>query len=115
MKATANAMRSSRRGRRQPSLPEARLWRYLRGSPGGVRFRRQHAIGPYVADFYCPAIKLVIEVDGLSHDLGDRPARDTQRDLYLHSLGLHVLRIPALDVLRDAATVAEGLVRLAAQ
>jgi very-short-patch-repair endonuclease len=112
MKATANAMRASRRFRREMSLPEAMLWQLLRQSPGGVRFRRQHAIGPYVADFYCPSAKLVIEIDGSAHDMGDRPARDGERGAYLQSLGLQVTRIPARDVLRDARAVADSLVRL---
>lgn len=115
MKATGKAMHSARRQRRDPSLPEALLWRYLRGTPGGVRFRRQHAIGPYVADFYCPVIKLVIEVDGIAHDMGDRPARDEQREHYLRSLGLDIVRIPATQVIDDAAAVADALVRLGAK
>ena len=111
MKATANAMRASWRLRREMSLPEAMLWRLLRRSPGGVKFRRQHAIGPFVADFYCPAAKLVIEIDGASHDMGDRPTRDDERGAYLKSLGLEVTRIPARDVLKDARAVADALVR----
>ena len=115
MKATGNAMRASRRLRREPTLPEALLWRHLRGSPAGVRFRQQHAIGPYVADFYCPTAKLVIEIDGMAHDMGDRPERDDARDAYVQSLGLGVLRISARDVLRDVVAVADGLVQLCAK
>src|SRR5687768_16148919 len=108
VKATANSMRASRRLRREMSLPEAMLWQLLRRSPGGVRFRRQHAIGPYVADFYCPSAKLVIEIDGSAHDMGDRPIRDDERVAYLKSLGLEVTRIPAKDVLNDALAVADA-------
>ncbi len=111
MKATGQAMRNSRRQRRAPSLPEAMLWRHLRGAPAGVRFRHQHAIGPYVADFYCPAAKLVIEIDGVAHDMGSRPERDEARDAYLLSLGLTVTRVAARDVLKDVIAVADGLVR----
>jgi len=107
-------MRASRRLRRDMSLPEAILWQLLRRSPGGVSFRRQHAIGPYVADFYCPSAKLVIEIDGAAHDAGDRPARDEERNAYLQSLGLEVTRIPAKDVLKDSHAVADALVRLCA-
>ncbi|WP_185829168.1 endonuclease domain-containing protein [Sphingomonas ginkgonis] len=55
------------------SPAELILWRRLKAVPG-IRFRRQHAIGPYVADFYCPAAKLVIEVDGNTHDCAEAPA-----------------------------------------
>ena len=64
MRATANAMNSARRFRRNLSLPEQLLWRLLKQMRGYLRFRRQHPIGPYVADFYCPKARLVIEIDG---------------------------------------------------
>ena len=114
MKATANAMRSAKALRRSMSKPEAILWRLLRGSPGGVRFRRQHPLGPYVADFYCPAAKLVIEVDGQVHEHGDRPELDEVRDAYIAELGLRVMRIAARDVLASPEAIADGLVRLCA-
>jgi len=72
-------MQSARKLRRSMSLPEVELWSLLRRSPGGIRFRRQHPIGPYVADFYCPAAKLVIEVDGKVHDFDPAAAHDEQR------------------------------------
>ena len=53
----------------------------LRRSPGGVSFRRQHPIGPYVTDFYCAAAKLVIEIDGQIH--GFTVERDGRRDEYM--------------------------------
>ena len=92
------------------SPPEVKLRALLRRSRGGVRFRRQHPIGPYVADFYCPAAKLVIEVDGMIHDFTLGP--DASRDEYMRALGLTVLRIPAADIMADALSVADGLVRL---
>ena len=103
-------MNAARRLRRQLSLPEQLLWRLLRPSRGHLRFRRQHPIGPYVADFYCPAAKLVIEIDGATHDC--RQAADSRRDDYLRSLGLSVMRVAASEVLADPASVADGLVRL---
>jgi very-short-patch-repair endonuclease len=110
MRATRKSMRAAKQQRRAMSLPEVRLWALLRRSPGGVSFRRQHPVGPYVADFYCAAAKLVIEIDGQIHDF--TIARDEQRDEYIRGLGLKILRIPAADVLADALSVAEGLVRL---
>jgi very-short-patch-repair endonuclease len=105
-------MRAARQQRRAMSSPEVKLWALLRRLPGGVKFRRQHPIGPYVADFYCPAAKLVIEVDGMVHDQAKAVVRDHVRDDYLQLLGLKVIRIPAVEVLGDAVTVADALVRL---
>ena len=112
MRATGKSMRASRQQRRNMSLPEVKLWALLRRSPGGIKFKRQYAVGPYVADFYCPAAKLVIEIDGQIHNL--TVERDTRRDEYMRALGLGIMRIPAPDVLADAWSVADGLVRLCA-
>jgi very-short-patch-repair endonuclease len=70
------------------SLPEVKLWALLRRSPNGIGFRRQHPVGPYVADFYCPAAKLVIEIDGLIHDSEKAAKFDRARDSYMERLGL---------------------------
>ena len=102
----------ARQLRRQMSLPERMLWARLRCS--GVRFRRQHPIGHYVLDFYCPSANLAIEVDGEAHNMGDQPERDQIRTEWLQSQGIEVLRIPAGDVLVDPAAVADGLLRLCA-
>ncbi len=96
------------------SLPEVLMWQRLRGSPQGMRFRRQHPVGPYVIDFFCRTASLVIEIDGMVHDTGDRPARDTVRDRYFAASGLSVLRVPAADVLRDPDAVAASIVAYAA-
>ncbi|WP_347275845.1 DUF559 domain-containing protein [Sphingomonas sp. HITSZ_GF] len=61
----------------------------------------------YVLDFFCPARCLAIEVDGEAHERGDRPERDVQRDAWLASEGVRVLRIPASEVLGNM----EGAVR----
>jgi very-short-patch-repair endonuclease len=110
MRATARSMASARRLRRQLSLPEMLLWRLLRLSRRDLRFRKQHAIGPFVADFYCPAAKLVIEIDGAIHN--QRQDADENRDAYMMSLGLRVIRIRAGDVLADPQAIADGIYRL---
>ncbi len=97
------------------SLPEILLWQRLKGAPQGVSFRKQHPIGAYRADFYCAAIRLIIEVDGIAHDMGDRPARDAARTHKLETQGYQVLRIAAADILKDADAVAEAIVSLAAR
>jgi very-short-patch-repair endonuclease len=110
VRATPRSMASARRLRRQLSLPEMLLWRLLRLNRRELRFRKQHAIGPYVADFYCPAAKMVIEIDGATHDLSQDA--DGRRDAYMRSLGLKVIRISAADVLADPEAVADGIYRL---
>src|SRR5690606_33053070 len=87
--------------RRAMSLPEGALWQVLRTRPGGLKFRRQHPMGPFVLDFYCPAAKLAIEVDGAAHDMGDNPERDARRDAWLKEKGIRTLRVTAADVLED--------------
>lgn len=110
MRATSQSMASARRLRRQLSLPEMLLWRLLRLNRRELRFRKQHPIGPYIADFYCPAAKMVIEIDGAVHN--QRQDADGKRDVHMASLGLTVMRIPAAEVLADPEGVADSLYRL---
>jgi very-short-patch-repair endonuclease len=86
------------------------LWRLLRLNRRELRFRKQHPIGPYVADFYCPSAKMVIEIDGAVHN--ERQDADSRRDAYMASVGLTVIRVPAAEVLADPEVVADGLYRL---
>ena len=113
MTASDNAYKNARRMRRDLSLPEKLLWVRLRG--GEIRFRRQHPVGAYVSDFYCPARKLAIEVDGAAHDFGDRPQRDDRRVEWLRGQGIDLLRIPATEVLNDPDTIADAIIRLCAE
>ena len=104
-------VRLARKLRAEASAPESRLWRLLRGQPDGVNIRRQHPIGPYVLDFYCAAAKVAFEIDGMAHDMGDRPMRDMARDAALSEHGIEVIRIPAADVLRSPEEIAAAIVR----
>ncbi|MEQ1549739.1 DUF559 domain-containing protein [Sphingorhabdus sp.] len=98
--------------RQQMSLPEVLLWNLLRKSPDGVSFRRQHSFDEkIIVDFYCAKAKVCIEIDGISHDMGNQPQRDQDRDAFLAGLGFEVLRIAASDVLKSPTDVADGLVR----
>ena len=103
----------ARKLRKGMTLPEGLRWRLLRGQPQGVKFRRQHPSSRIGMDFYCLDARLVIEVDGIAHDMGDNPERDLNRDAWLRSNGIDTVRIPATDVLKDVAAVADGIVRLA--
>jgi very-short-patch-repair endonuclease len=81
------------------SPPEARLWTALRGCRlEGLKFRRQHPFGPYVLDFYCPAARLAVEIDGWGHNTGGRPQKDERRDAWLVEQGVRTLRLPATAV-----------------
>ncbi len=95
----------SRELRRSPTLPEGLLWQVLRTRPDGFKFRRQHPLGRYIVDFYCPTKKLVVEVDGESHDMGDRPARDARRDTAMRRRGFQVVRFSAPEVMGDLQSV----------
>jgi very-short-patch-repair endonuclease len=98
------------------SLPEVRLWSRLRKrAPGKPVFRRQHPIGPYILDFYCAEARLAVEVDGLSHDLGDRPRRDMHRDAWLHAHYVTVIRVSPSDLMRGVDETADAVVRMAAE
>jgi len=95
--------------RRSMTLPEGLLWQVLRQRPDGFKFRKQHPIGRCVVDFYCAASRLVIEVDGESHSMGDHPERDLRRDERLKGQGLRVLRFGATDVIRDLQSVVTAI------
>ena len=70
---------------------ERALWRSLKESATGAKFRRQHGVGPYVLDFYCPEHKLAIEIQGGVHDDVLRREYDAERRAYLESQGIQVL------------------------
>jgi very-short-patch-repair endonuclease len=92
------------------SLPEAMLWTRLRGrSDGKPVFRRQHPLGAFVLDFFCPKAGLVVEIDGESHDT--RLDQDRSRDDWLRAQGLDVIRYRAVDVLNDPGGAAEAIIR----
>jgi very-short-patch-repair endonuclease len=83
---------------------ERALWRYLARAQLGAKFSRQMPVGPFYADFLCRTRKLVVELDGFSHDL--QPERDAARDRWFADHGYRVLRFTNEDVLRDPEAVA---------
>ncbi|HWO99324.1 MAG TPA: endonuclease domain-containing protein [Methylococcus sp.] len=81
---------------------EIYLWKQLQRSQlNGRKFRRQHSIGPYVVDFYCPAERLVIELDGAAHDSSQAWKKDTRRTEFLQAQGLKVLRFENREVMEN--------------
>ena len=82
--------------------PEARLWSILKGKKiEGVKFRRQQSINNYIVDFYCPQVKLIIEVDGKTHNEVTSNAKDFERDLFLRSSGYTVLRFTNIEIMNE--------------
>jgi very-short-patch-repair endonuclease len=101
--------------RQEMSPAEVALWLALQRRPGGLKFRKQHPSGPFVADFYCHKARLVIEVDGEAHGFGDKPQRDANRDAWFAARKLRTLRVPAREVLRDTDAVVRGIADIADQ
>jgi len=95
---------------------EVLLWSKLRGQQvGGLRFRRQYSVGPYVLDFYCPQAKLAIEVDGDSHFGDGAEPRDARRQSYIESFGIRFLRCTNADVYDNIEGVIEEIERIGTQ
>jgi very-short-patch-repair endonuclease len=88
-----------RKLRREQTAFESTLWKFLKAHQlDGLHFRRQHPIGPYIADFACIKARLIVELDGNSHD--ERIDTDANRDTDLEAMGWRVLRFPNV-YLRD--------------
>jgi very-short-patch-repair endonuclease len=97
-----------REHRKEQTPAEAALWDLLRGRRSqGLKFRRQHAIGPYIVDFYCAAAQLVIEVDGSIHE--QQREDDADRTAFLETKGLRVLRYKNEEVLKRPGKVLEAI------
>ena len=95
--------------RRDPSQAEKKLWRALRGGQLGVSFRRQHPIGPFIADFFCVEKRLVIEVDGPSHVQENADEYDLRRTKYFASKDISVIRFTNGNVLHDLDLVLQQI------
>ena len=91
--------------RRRMTESEKILWEYLRHGINGCKFRRQHPIDIFIVDFYCHKAKLVIEIDGKSHDSATSKEYDTARTEELESFGLKVIRFTNKQVLEKVNDV----------
>ncbi|MCC8980274.1 endonuclease domain-containing protein [Bradyrhizobium acaciae] len=102
--------------RRTMTRAETLLWRHLKADRlAGLNFRRQAPIGSYIADFIAHSCKLIVEVDGESHDFEERIRHDERRDAWLKSRGYRVLRFTNDDVLKDLEGVALSIAEAAEQ
>ncbi len=96
--------------RKESPQAEALLWAQLRNKRlYGYKFRRQYSVGNYIVDFYCPKLKLAIEVDGPSH-IG-REEYDYQRQKYIEQFGIRFLRFRNEDVYENMRGVIERICR----
>ncbi len=102
--------------RREMTPPEREMWRQLRGSAMRVKFRRQHPIGPYIADFYARQASLVIEIDGVdAHSGVEAVAHDAVRDRFMREMGLTVIRVPASEWRQNRDSVLESIYHACAE
>ena len=106
---------NAKRLRKQMTPPEIGLWLALRANEEGLRFRKQHAAGPYVLDFYCAPARLAIEVDGEAHNHGNRPERDATRDAWLVAQNIRTLHYPAREMLANLDDVVRQITYTALQ
>ena len=113
---TRNSEKALRRSLRS-EMPSAEsvLWSKLRRRQLGYKFRRQYSVGPYVVDFYCPEFRLAIEVDGDSHFQNGAQARDNDREAFIKSFGIDVLRFRNVEVFEQLNDVLEAIVRQLSQ
>ncbi len=108
----ANHLDLKHRLRSDMTGPEIQLWFRLSVRQfQGLKFRRQHCIEAYIVDFYCPEQSLVIEIDGDSHADAVQIVKDKQREKYLQSLGLRVIRYINDDIVKNLGGVLEDLAK----
>lgn len=101
----------AKRSRTHSTQAESKLWEALHGNQLGCKFRRQHIIGNYIADFACIRFKLVVEIDGGYHLQGNQPLMDAERTADLQSRGLTVLRFTNEQVLHRLSSVISQILK----
>lgn len=99
----------AKKNRLHPTLAENVLWDAIKSEQIGYKFRRQHIIGNYIADFVCLRHKLIIEVDGIYHFRDDQPVKDEDRTIDLASLGFHVIRFTNDEIMGNIDDVASRI------
>ncbi len=90
-------------------LPEIILWRELKGSKLGKKFRRQYGVGQYSLDFYCPNERLGIELDGGTHDSSEAYDYDQKRTEFIQSQNIKIIRFQNKDVLNNLNGIIEEI------
>lgn len=91
--------------RKNMTATETALWMHLRKGVSGYKFRRQHPIGLYIADFYCHKVKLIVEIDGIIHNRKDIQEHDEKRQKDLTELGYTVIRFTNQQVITNVESI----------
>ena|ERR1700734_259349 len=100
--------------RNNSTRAERWLWQILRQLKAeGLRFRRQQPIGPYIVDFCCPSMKLIVELDGSQHHRPEAATYDQERTRWLEERGYTVLRFANADVVKQRNVVIDGILAAA--
>jgi len=108
--ATTQIFANAKMQRSEMTEAENALWEKLRKNQlGGYKFRRQHPISDFIADFYCHDLKLVIEVDGEYHDENEQKQYDEGRTFEMEELGITVIRFQNGEILNDLESVLNRL------
>ena len=91
---------------------ESALWQLLKGKKlDGRKFRRQHSVGEYVLDFYCPSEQLAVELDGEYHNTPEAMEHDEERRKFIEGVGILVIRFPNSDVFERPAHVLDQIMQ----
>ena len=97
--------------RKEPTLAEQKLWQHIRGKRIlGHKFRRQHALDRFIVDFYCSEARLIVEVDGPTHEY--TPEEDAIRQKFLEEMGNRVIRFTNVEVLKQMEAVLDEIARV---
>lgn len=107
--ASASVFKKAEELRNNMTSAERIIWKHIHVNPWKLKFRRQHPISSFIADFYCHPIKLVIEIDGDVHDLDEIKKYDNGREESLKGLGLNILRFKNEEVFKNANAVLEKI------
>ena len=110
---TPNTESKRKELRKNSTESEKKLWQHLRNRQfEGIKFYRQYGIGSYIADLYCPSLKLVIELDGSGHFTPEGLEYDKTREEFMNSLGIKTIRFNNNDVMTNIEGILERIKRI---
>ncbi len=108
--ASKETIEYARELRANETVAEAEMWKYLRDSLAGVKFRRQHPLDRFIVDFYCVKLNLAIEIDGSIHDSDEAKQRDESRSAHLvQQFDLTIVRFSNDEVFNDIGNVTKQI------
>jgi very-short-patch-repair endonuclease len=108
--ASARIFQLAEKLRHNMTLPEKKLWEFLRLKPEGYKFRRQHPFARYILDFYCHKKRLSIEIDGENHNSIEHKENDSHRTELLKGLGVKEIRFTNSEVLHNFQSVTDFII-----